>query len=553
MTPRLSILPALLLCCALHAGDPASPDAFDPESQPARWEARTWQIGNEAILRDRFEKFLEASGDSIAARADYERAMDRIIALLPQGKIAAKNLDEAFALLPAAAAAPEDSGLCDTIALQVLRAWQAQRQTARLEAVAALLEKQNSAADSRLLEAARSAGDLFPARVRAEFQSLILRLFLQRRFRHVLIASAFYRNIFDDADSRLRPGADIRQLFTRGSDIPPTMASLEDMARAAGKQTQERIAGARSLLAAGRLHGASKRLAEAFAIGEHLPEIGRFPLEERNRLLPGTKAYHRLAAALSAKDYADIERLASDVDRVAPDFDPASPLAQAERAREEAARNLERARRAAAEGDAGTVDSAVRAASGIWPTNPDLAGFTGGAYEADAIRQRALEEFDRLAAQGDHAQILRQRAKFDAATASDPVRSAKLAAIAEDSQAIEDALRRARAIKLRGDSAGAWESLQGPLAQHPGNTEIKALSTELAEAGAAAFVGSLGKAADLEARGSPEQALAIYKDLLRQYPRSRLLRDRLESLQERMPPPEDGPAPSPEADPHGPR
>lgn len=553
MESRLSIIIAVLLCGTLRAQTSAPPAAFDPEGQPVRWEAQTWQVAKEAILRDRIEQFLDAPESSIAARADYELAMDRIIALLPAGIVGARNLDEAFSLLPSADAAPEDSRLCEAIALQVLRAWQTQRQTARLEAAAAFLEGQDSASNSVLLDAARSPAGLSPARVRSEFQSLIVRLFLQRRFRHVLIASAFYRNIFDDADNRLRLDADTRQLFARGSDIPPTMASVESMARAAAMQTQERIAETRSLLDGGRPHAASRRLAAAFAIGEYQPEIGCIPREDRRRLLDVTKAHNRLAAAMAAKDYADIERLAAEMERVAADFDPAPSLAEAGRARDDAARNLERARRAAAEGDARTVDTAVRAAAEIWPTNPDLAGFATETYDADTIRQRAVDEFDRLSAQGEKAQILRQLAKFDAATASDPGRSAKLAAIVEESETIDEALRRARAIRLRGDAAGAWESLQPTLAQHPDNADIKTLSAELAEAGAAAFISSLGKAADLEANGNREQALAIYKDLVRQYPRSRLVKDRLESLQARMPPSSSDPAPSPEADSRGSR
>ncbi len=541
MTPLLAVLCALALACTVHARPPSS---ADPSSEPVRWEAQTWQVADHPAFRERFENFLGASDAAIAARASYDIALDRITGLLPPGKIAAKNLDEAFALLPVASAAPEDSQLCNAIALRVLRAWQAQLQTARLEAAAASLAQTDDAAGTRLTEAARSAADLSPGQARTDFQNLIVRLFLQRRFRHVAIASAFYRNIFDDAESRLRAGADTRALFVRSSDIPPTIASLDGLARAAAQTTRVNIAATANLLAAGQLHGASLRLAEAFAAGEHLADTTRFPHADRQRLLAVTKARHSLEAALEAKDYGQVEQLAAALHAAAPDFDPADALAQAGAARAGVRQHLERARRASEQADAATVAREVRAASEIWPSNPELAEFSGKSFDAGAINRRATDEFDRLVAEGNQAEILRQKPKFLAATSSDPERSAKLAAIIEERAGTDDALRRARAIQSGGDAAGAWESLQPAAARHPDDDGIKRMSAELAGGGAAAFIRALDNASDLEAGGNLEKARDIYRDLVRQYPRSRLAKERIEALQKRIPP-TDEPQPAP--------
>ena len=543
MTPRPPILCAiaLSLACTINA-QPPPPTGLPPE--PVRWEAQTWQIADRPAFRVSFENFLDASDSEIAARGSYDLALDRIAGLLPPGKIAAKNLDEAFALLPGAASSPEDSQLCNAIALQILRAWQAQHQTARLEAAEPSLSETRDAPGTRMLEAARSTADLSPAQARKDFQNLIVRLFLQRRFRHVAIASAFYRNIFDDAGSRLRPGADTRALFVRSSDIPPTIASLDGLAKAATHATRENIATAAQLLAAGRLHGASLRLAEAFAAGEHLPDATRFPRTDRQRLLPATKARHRLEAALEAKDFGQVEQLAAAVRQAAPDFDPADSIAQTDAARARARQHLERARRAAEQADAGTVVREVRAASEIWPSNPELAEFSEESFDAGSINRRATDEFDRLMARGDHAEILRQKTKFLAATSSDAERSAKLAAILEERAGIDDALRRARAIQSGGDAAGAWESLQPAAARHPDDAGIKRMSAELAGGGAAPLIRALDNASELESGGNLEKARDIYRDLVRQYPRSRLAKDRLEALQKRIPP-ADAPEPAP--------
>ncbi len=541
MTPRPPVLCILVLACTVHAQTPA-PDSPSPE--PVRWEALTWRVADRPAFRVRFENFLEAPEGAIAARASYDLVLDRVAGLLRQGKNAAKNLDKAFALLPAAAAAPEDSQLCNAIALQVLRSWQAQQQTARLDAAAANLSASRDAGAPRLLETARSTPDISPAQARTDFQSLIVRLFLERRFHHVAIASAFYGNIFDDADGRLRPGPETRALFVRSSDIPPTIASLDGLTRAAAQTTRENIEAAAQLLAAGQLHGASLRLGEAFAAGENLPDISRFPRADRQRLLTVTKARHRLEDALEAKDFGRVELLAAAVRQASPDFNPANSVAQAETARAGARQHLERARRASEQADAGTVAREVHDASEIWPSNPDLAEFLEKSFDTVAINRRAAEEFDRLVAQGDHEEILRQKTKFLVATSSDAERSKKLAAILAERAAIDDALRRARAIQSGGDASGAWESLQSAMARQPDAPEIKRMSEELAGGGAAAFIRALDSASSLEAGGQVEKARDIYRDLVRQYPRSRLAKERLEAVQKRIPPVEE-PEPEP--------
>lgn len=554
---------------------------FDPADDTVRWSGQIWQVDNNRIARARFEKYLNAPATEIETQKAYDAVIGRIMNLLSAGKISPRNLDEAFKLLPQAAEFREDANLCDAIASQVLGAWQAQRQSARLSAANRSLEEdrkrhewntrmatQQSALDTppkdsaaaaqwakereasraarmqphtqrlaevnAILNANRAKSELSALQARIEFQTLLVQLFLQRRFRHVLIGSRFYRSIFDDGDNRLRLCEDTKSLFARLADIPPTVNSLDSLAGEAIRDVEQSVEAVEFLLQKDELQSASQRLGEAFAIGEHLPAIHQFPRPDRQRILEFTRRANQLLSALEVKDYTRAEQLVAELQETARDFDPSQPLTAVQTARNVSRMHLARARNAALSGDAATLERELRAATEIWPNNPDLADVSGQIFEQTDVQQQALLELDRLIEQGDHRTIFRQSAKFIAASALHPDRQEKLTAILEQMTGIEAALQRAREIQQRGDAAGAWESIQVASVEYPEDTEINRLRADLASGGAATFVQSLNKGGDLEARGQDGAALAWYLDAHRQYPPSQFAQERIEALSARI-------------------
>jgi hypothetical protein len=471
--------------------------------------------------------------------------------------------------------------LCDAIANQVLGAWQSKRQIARLDAANQSLEDdrkrhewntrvsaQNSALDNApkdavaaaewakqrelertarmqphaqrltevnsLLTANRAKSELSALQARIEFQTLLVQLFLQRRFRHVLIGSRFYRSIFDDGDNQIRLGEESKSLFSKISEIPPTVTSLDALANEAIRDVREGVEAVEFLLQKDELQSASQRLGESFAVGEHLPEIQQFPRPDRQRVLEFTRRANQLLSALEVKDYTRAEQLVNELQETAKDFDPSQPLTAVQTARNVSRMHLARARNAALGGDAETLERELRAATEIWPNNPDLANVSGQIFEQTDVQQQALLELDRLMEQGDHRAIFRQSAKFIAATALHPERQEKLGKILAQMGEIEGALQRAREIQQRGDAFGAWESIQIASVKYPEDTEINRLRADLASGGAATFVQSLNKGGDLEARGEYGAALAWYLDAHRQYPPSQFAQERIDALAVRV-------------------
>ena len=59
--------------------------------------------------------------------------------------------------------------------------------------------------------------ELSEIQVKVEFQALMVQLFLQRRYQHVLMATRFYRAVFNDGDTKLNVGKDAKDLFEKTS------------------------------------------------------------------------------------------------------------------------------------------------------------------------------------------------------------------------------------------------------------------------------------------------------------------------------------------------
>lgn len=197
-----------------------------------------------------FEKYLSAPAETSEDAKLYRKRMDKIMELLAPGNASKKNQDEAFNLLPLASEFESDADNCTTIHDAVYAAANAKLQIQKLTQVDQELQRQLSTAQYNTLQAAqsltlsplslgkndasnndanqaelrmakmepsksdvasikqtiqRNQQQIASAEVQAKFalQSLILQLFVQRRYQHVIIIDRFYRALFDDGDQSL--------------------------------------------------------------------------------------------------------------------------------------------------------------------------------------------------------------------------------------------------------------------------------------------------------------------------------------------------------------
>ena len=233
---------------------------LDPSNANLVWDSKTMNLYNNQLVRARFEKYLNAPEQKTKDDLEYQEILHKILdMLLPEGKtgyITEKTQDAAWKLLLDASKYKDDARLCDSLATMVYGVWQSQKRSDRMmqENVALkqqmeqeewnaklsstpsfgtgqdpkfgkdtpqavidawkqeqdlYLKRKNSGADMQLDEIKqtyqtnRVSNQMTQLQSKMEFQTLILQLFMQRRFQHVVIGTRFYRALYNDGDTRI--------------------------------------------------------------------------------------------------------------------------------------------------------------------------------------------------------------------------------------------------------------------------------------------------------------------------------------------------------------
>ncbi|HWL54493.1 MAG TPA: hypothetical protein VNQ90_18785 [Chthoniobacteraceae bacterium] len=553
---------------------------FNPSTEMMTWNGQTWNINDNRLFQARFEKYLNAPESTDEEDAAYRQLLQQIIDKLAPAKVTSQAVDEAFRLLPQASRYDIDARLCEGIGDAVYSAWRAMDNNQRLVEANKSLEQERKRAEwnarvvtststlsvppksgaaarewarqqrqkrdadllpykSRLAEALaaiklnQAKKELSELQTKIEFQTLIVQLFLQRRFQHVIIASRFYRSVFSDGDTTLNVGSDTKDLFAKTIGNPPTVSTLDTLANEALRDAREGVQAYRFLLERNELQSATKRLAEAFTIGEYLPELRTLPREIKRKALSFTQKSYQLVSALEVKDYTLARKLVEELEVIARDFDNSKPMAAIETARTVSAMHLAKARNAAVSGDRETLESELKAATEIWPRNPALADVSGKIFDSADVQQKALADLDQLLAQNNHRQIFEDKVRFIAATALYPDRQEQLKKVLDNMQIIEGAIIRASEIARHGDYAGAWEQVEIVFSQFPQDNKLNQVRADLTTQ-AAEFVRTLRTAQDLEAKGETGSSLAWYLKAQKLYPASSFGRAGIERLVEEL-------------------
>ena len=550
---------------------------FDPASEVVSWDGHNWNLNNNRIFEARFEKYLNAPAETSAQSQAYQNILSTILAKLAPADSSNQSVDEAFRLLARASNYEIDAHLCDALADAVYSVWRAQDSSQRLAQANVALEQErkanewnaqvasqqtkldsvppkdaNAAAQwakeqqtsrdlamqpytTRLTEivatikANQAKKELSLLEAKIEFQALFVQLFLQRRFQHVLVGTRFYRDIFNSGESKLEVGKDTKDLFAKSSGLPPTVGTLDSLAHEAIRDVRESIQSFRFLLQKHELQSASKRLAEAFSVGEFLPEVRTLPREEKRQVLEFSQKNYQLISAIEVKDYDLAAKLVKELNGIAKDFDDSKPLAAIETARTVAGMHLAKARNAAVSGDKATLESELKEATEIWPRNPALAEVSGLIFSQADVQQKALVDLDQLISQHNNRQIYNDKLRFIAAAALYPDRQEQLKKVLDQMQVIETAIIQAGEIEKRGDYAGAWETVEKAYKDNPEDSKLNQIRATLTTE-AADFVRTLRTAEQLEAKDEVGSSLAWYLKAQKIYPASEFAQEGVDRL-----------------------
>lgn len=545
---------------------------LDPSSETVQWDGKMFSVTNSRVFQMRLEKYLAAPEANTPDDQAYRAVIDEITKLLsPNHNAGHPDLPGAVALLPVASQYQIDAKLCDSLANAIWGVWQAQRNVAALNQTNEAMKTRISAmhfhaehhTDNLSKQAASSskggkgapqpsatattaqlglaanyikniaeyevkmkaneaAAGLSQTTSKIEFQALIMQFAIQRRFEHVVMATRFYRNIFSNDPNgilQLKQGSDAEKMFATSLGTSPTVGALDAFANEMIRDVDEAVQAFDQLLDRGDMASASRRISEAFMIGEYLPRVRRVPMDRKLKVLDFTRDANQLVSAMEVKDYTLAETLITKLRTLAKDFDYTKPQAAVETARTIADMHLNKAKVAAMQGDQKASAEALTQAAGMWPTNPKLKEFTNMIGTNADVKTQAALDLDRLISQRNYRQIYNDQGRYLAAVMDDPTRQESLKKVLTDMNKVNLIIAAATSFAQKGNVAGAWENIEKAYVEFPDDPEITRMRSDLSVK-ATEFVGALQKAKQHEDRKQLGSALGWFFKAKSQYPAS---------------------------------
>ena len=552
---------------------------LDPAAETITVAGVTIPLGDNRVLKARFEKYLSQPPESDADAEEYRKTVQEILQTVSPYHKPAPDLYAAFKLLPRASTYPGDANICGTLAEAIYSSMLSKQDVAGLKKLNTSIEEEKKYIQGEADWAARhdkvpqiaappvkdggkGGGGRQPAaspgagtqslkykdtlrriaeieslkklnvvrvegqvlRTKLQYQVNMVQWFMQRRFEHVIMAARFYNQIWKDGDTSLLidKGSDVSKLFTESLGVSPTVSSLDSFSNEALREAAKYIEAFELMLARKEVHSAHQRLMEAFAVGEFLSPLATLPLEKKLPILAYSRDLNEIYGALQARDFTKAKELSTRLKATAKDF-PSSKMDGAisgytlasDLAIEEAKAHLY-----ARENE--KAAEKIRTAAEIWPTNPKLDDFRKLVGQSSGLIT-LRNDFDRLLGEGNFREIARRQYEIAPAIQGDTGREDAFKQIMTNLMKIEAALGKASEFSKVGQSYAAWEQLAELREQFPDDPKL-GRELELLAPKVADFTKALDKARLFENR-TPKQtgsALSWYLKARSIHPQSKL-------------------------------
>ncbi len=249
---------------------------------------------------------------------------------------------------------------------------------------------------------------------KVNYQSMLVSLLLSRRFDHALIGANSYRHIFRDGDTTLKLEKDSKadKLFRNTAGMPPTINSIASAAATARREVDQHMEAVDNLLEQNKLSDATQHLIEAVAVGEYMSSVSSFPAEKRRRIAEYWSLRRRVLTSLNARDYGTAEEIAARMKELDRDFDDAMIMSYCAAKKQQSDLALRNAVKALQEGNDDEFNRYITEAGTIWPRNPKLAE---GRKKLETIDSHdpVKEEFKTLIARREFRTIFNEQARFE--------------------------------------------------------------------------------------------------------------------------------------------
>ncbi len=461
-------------------GEPANPQLFgmeipllDPATNTVSYNGGKFDVGNNAVVRARFEKYLHQVPDDSEESKRYRERMNQILkATQRSGRTKAVVGSEVLVKIGMGlyeiSEYPGDDGQAGALASAIVSALDAQRanwkrdqKNAKLDSEIDKLVRQTNRYNNRNTHrSSGSSGDIKgPARSasppksneyiigvntkdiakkeatkvkneaaneaaiafsKINYQSILMSFLVQRRFDHAVIGARTYRHIFRDGDTKLnlKEDSDANKLFVGVGGMPPTVNAIDSLASNARRDVDRNIEAVHGLLAQNKLADATQRLIEAVAIGEYMQSVMTFPVEARQRISKYWDMRKRALTALNARDYGTVEELADKMKAMDADFDDSMLRSYCAGKKRQSDLCIRNAMKALQAGNEEEFNKQITEAGSIWPRNPNLDKGAEQLTELDN-RDPDKEEFRKLLKDKEYRRIFDNQSRFEIA-AIDP-------------------------------------------------------------------------------------------------------------------------------------
>lgn len=556
-------------------------DSIDFEDGTLNWKGRTFNMGNNRILRARFERYLQMP-PSDSDVADYQAILNEMFERLStsnQNSSSDENLFNAWSLLFDAAEYDLDGANSLVIANQVFNAWRVREEqrggqrTADELRYQRKLEQQVLSNRTRLLDRAMEerqeienrrarrqgqepatpeevkpdlsreidfrAADIVETeakiaalntqmaanaiQAKLQFQSTIVSFIIGRRFEHALLASGFYRQIFRGSAMDLEVGKKEMAEMMPVSNMMFTVDTLDLVSREALTDIDKGMAAIIDSYQTGNQMAALERMQETFFLGEHSPKLLLFDQEKRRQLNEVYRAAREVQQLIDLKDYATVEAIVEETLTTVEDFPAKRILAGVSSAKRMSNLSLYAAQQAFPAGQIDKGEQALQRATEIWPLNPKLEEFTRGMADRANVSTQATIIFDEIHSSGDYRQLYERRAEFGFALMNDEERLNKLQEVTNRVAKIEFGLTQAQEAIAQDNPYAAWDLLVNIENEDPNDRKLLRKKADLAPR-VAIYVSKLEAANRSQDQGHYSASLNHYLAAQQIHPTSRIAR-----------------------------
>ena len=555
---------------------------FNPGTEVFSWDGQNWNINNNRLMRARFEKYLNTPADNSEDDKEYRNVLKKILDSLSPHKRGNNHLQDAVSLLPRASNYRIDSNLCDSLSQAILGVYYGQKNAVALAEQNAALNKErkllnwnvevatseslidearrrNAKSDNsnkqqnqgkavsntgrvagyiqRLaeIEALRIANKtkigISEVQAKIEYQALILQFAVQRRWEHVLIATRIYRRLFRDGDGviEIKKDSDADKMLAKGLGLTPTVTSLDMFANEVLREVDEAVVAFEFLADKNELETASKRLAEAFFIGEYLPRIRTLDREKKMKVQSFVRDADSLLSAMDVRDYKNANEIIERMRVQALDFNYSKAKAGIEFYTNMSNTSIAQAKIAAQKGNTDEYKKQMQMAIEAWPLNPQIKEQNDLFASIADVQVTTLNELDTLLAQGNKREIMKNRGRFIAAVQNDQKRTQQLENILNDVLLLEQEIAIIKGLNDNDNPWGAWEIARNAQEKFSDDNELLKLSVELGEK-VSPFVRVIKRAEKLEDEKHNGMSLTWYLKAKSIYPKSNYAKDGMNRL-----------------------